>query len=69
MKLQKAISKNKKQIAEINELLNINDRDAKDETIVNGQLNAKIGEVNFNYEIAVSHGYKSKKSYLKRFVN
>ena len=30
-----------------------------DETIVNGQLNAKIGEVNFNYESAQSHGDKS----------
>ena len=37
----------------------INKRDTTDETIINGQLNAKIGEINFNYETANS-GDKSE---------
>jgi cytochrome c2 len=48
-------SKRKKSIKAVEEKLRINKRDMTDETIVNGQLNAKIGEVNFNYEIAHSH--------------
>ena len=40
-----------------------------DETIVNGQLNAKIGEVNFNYEIAHSHHDKSADKLFRRLKN
>lgn len=63
---EKLVSKRKKEIAEINSKLSLNERDSKDETIINGQLNAKIGEVNFNYEIAVSHGYKTEKELFNK---
>jgi uncharacterized protein YlxW (UPF0749 family) len=63
---EKLVSKRKKEVAEIEAKLSLNERDAKDETIINGQLNAKIGEVNFNYEIAVSHGYKSEKELFNK---
>jgi cytochrome c2 len=65
-KNKKLISKRKKELSEINSAMKINDRDSKDETIINGQLNAKIGEINFNYEVAVSHGYKTQKELFKK---
>ena len=63
---EKLISKRRKEIADINDQLRLNDRDSKDETIINGQLNAKIGEINFNYELAVSHGYRTEKELFKK---
>jgi len=41
-------------------------RDIQNETIVNGRLNALVGEVNFNYEIAHSHGDHKAEKMLER---
>ena len=58
---EKIVKERKTAIKAVEKELALNKRDLTDETIINGQLNAKIGEVNFNYEIAVSHKYSTEK--------
>ena len=63
---EKLVKERKADIKAVEKELAINKRDLTDETIINGQLNAKIGEVNFNYEIAVSHKDSTEKKLFKQ---
>ena len=62
---QKLVLQRKSEIEALEKQLSVQDRNFQDETIVNGILNAEIGEVNFNYEIAESHGDKTAQKLFK----
>jgi mono/diheme cytochrome c family protein len=53
---EKLVQERKKLISKVEDDLKKIDKKIQEETINNGVLNAKIGEVNFNWELANSHG-------------